>query len=160
MYLKLPQRSCASYMRREELKTICTATTLCDQISQMKSFRLNTDGTTKFQKKIGALAINEMAISVNDLTDGCTAVADVSMELEKLRTTARILGLPNPDSINWTLITTSTSDSASTQKRLNALVEKCRREDEFKFGAPQIKAFDLIENFCLMHLGINLRKAF
>lgn len=162
-HLQLPQHSCASYMRREELHTICTAhsaTTLCD--NSIKSLHLNTDGTTKCQKKLGALAINGITISVNELTDGSasTAIADVSKELEKLRNTAHILGLPNPDSINWTIIATSTSDSAATQKHFNVLVEKCRMEDEAKFGTPQMEAFELLENFCSMHLGINLRKAF
>ena len=42
--LKLPQRSCASYMRREEMKTICSAhnaAILCDQSNQKKPFHLN-----------------------------------------------------------------------------------------------------------------------
>ena len=54
----------------------------------------------------------------------------------------------------------STSDSASTQKRVNKLIEECREEDEANFGPVMIETVDLIENFCSRHLGVNLRKAF
>ena len=71
-----------------------------------------------------------------------------------------MLDLPNPKSINWTLVVSSTSDSASTQKRLNKLIEEQRKRDEEKFGPATIETIDLIETFCSMHLGVNLRKAF
>ena len=163
--LKLPQRACADYMRREELRTISNAhkaTILCEQAAACKGFLMNTDGTTKAQRKIGGVAVNDMVISVNELADGTaeSAVADVSREFEKLRRTAHALGLPNPNSINWTLLVASTSDSASTQKRINRLIEQCREEDEIKFGPATIETVDLIETFCSMHLGVNLRKAF
>ena len=87
-------------------------------------------------------------------------IEDVSREFEKLRETAHALKLPNADKINWTLIASSTSDSASTQKRFNKLAEEKRAEDEVKFGKASPEAFELVENFCSMHLGINLRKAF
>ena len=161
--LKLPQRACADYMRREELKTISNAhkaTVLSDATN--KGFLMNTDGTTKFQKKLGGVAINNMVLSVNELPDGAaeSVIADVSRELEKLRKTAYALGMPNPNSINWTLLVASTSDSASTQKRINKLIEECREEDEAKYGCASIETVELVENFCSMHLGVNLRKAF
>ena len=68
--------------------------------------------------------------------------------------------MPNPDSINWTMIATSTSDSAATQKRLNKLIEEYRDTDEKRFGPATVKAIDLIENFCSMHLAVNLCKEF
>ena len=106
--------------------------------------------------------VNDMVLSVNEIADGTavTAVADISNELEKLRKTAHALGLPSPDSINWTLIVSSTSDSAATQKRINKLIEERRQTDEERFGCATIETFDLVENFCSMHLGVNLRKAF
>ena len=164
-HLKLPQRACAGYMRREEMKTISSAhkaTVLCEHATGNKGFRLNTDGTTKAQKTLGGLAINDMVVSVNELPDGTakSAITDVSRELEKLRETAHALDMPNPDSINWTLLVSSTSDSASTQKRLNKLIEECREADEKVFGPATLQTVDLIENFCAMHLGVNLRKAF
>lgn len=39
-------------------------------------------------------------------------------------------------------------------------MECCRETDEQKFGPPTLETIDLIQNFCCMHLGINLRKAF
>ena len=162
--LKLPQRTCADYMRREELKTISNAhkaTVLCEHATN-KGFSINTDGTTKFQKKIGGVVVNNMVVSVNELPDGTaeSAIADVSREFEKLHQTAHALGMPNPNSINWTLLVALTSDSASTKKRINKLIEQCREEDEAKYGPATIETVELVENFCSMHLGINLRKAF
>ena len=163
--LQLPKRSCASYMRREELKTISNAhksTVLSEQAAQGGGFHLNTDGTTKAQKKIGGVVINDTVVSVNELPDGTamSAINDISRELEKLRKTAHDLGLPNPNSINWTLLLSSTSDSASTQKRINKLIEECRKADEERFGPATQETLDLVRNFCSMHLGVNLRKAF
>ena len=162
---KLPQRTCASYMRREELKTISDAhkaTTLCSHSANSRGVFLNTDGTTKQQKKLGGVVANNMVLSVNELSDGTAAssVTDISTEFEKLRKAAHALGLPNPNSINWTLVVSSTSDSASTQKRVNQLIEECRQVDEEKFGCATIETLDVIETFCSMHLGVNLRKAF
>lgn len=89
--LKLPQRSCADYMRKCELTAIRNAhkaTVLCESASEstFKGFRLNTDGTTKRQKKIGAVGIDDLVISVYELPDGSadSAINDVSRELETL----------------------------------------------------------------------------
>ena len=103
-----------------------------------------------------------MTISVNELSDGSAdqVVADISKEFATLRNIAHALNLPNADRINWTMITSSTSDSASTQKRLNTLIHKCRESDEKEFGKATIDTIDLIESFCSMHLGVNLRNAF
>lgn len=48
--LKLPQKTCASYMCREELKIISNAhkaTALCSHSANGRGIFLNTDGTTK-----------------------------------------------------------------------------------------------------------------
>jgi hypothetical protein len=84
---------------------------------------------------LGGVAINDTVISVNELSDGkaVTTVADISSELEKLRRIAHELKIPNADSINWTLIVSSNSDSAAMQKKLNRLIEE-RRKEEVKFG--------------------------
>ena len=163
--LSQPQRTCSSYMRKEELKVIGDAqkaTKLCDPALMNQGFHLNSDGTTKHLKKLGAVAINSMAISTNELPDGTadSVIDDVSKELKRLRDIARKLKLPNPDSINWTMIVSSTSDSAATQKRLNKLIEERREADEKQFGPVAATSIDLIENFCSMHLAVNLRKAF
>ena len=44
---------------------------------------------------------------------------DISREFERLQHAATVLGLPNPNSINWTLVVSSTSDSAANQKRID-----------------------------------------
>ena len=51
--IKLPSEGCASYMRRQELTTISMvhkATSIIEQVP-MGSLHLNSDGTTKSQKK-------------------------------------------------------------------------------------------------------------
>ena len=167
--LKLPKKSCASYMRKDELKSICDAhkaTVICeDYVAKQKRLHLNTDGTTKHQKKLGGVVVSDMVLSVNELADGraTSAIDDISKEFEKLRITAQALGLSNANSINWTLIKSATSDSASTQKKMNKLIKRRRQEDEDKYGnsiAISSDVIDLIQNFCSMHLGVNLRKLF
>ena len=67
---------------------------------------MNSDGTTKGQRKLRGFAINSTNISVNELSD-CSAdkvVVDVSYELETLCNTAHALKLSNADSINQTVI--------------------------------------------------------
>ena len=163
--LKLPQRACADYMRRDELETVSSAhkaMILCEQAANKQGFYMNTDGTTKLQRKLGGIGINNMVISVNELPDGSAAsiIDDVSHELEKLRKIAHELGMPNANSINWTLITASTSDSAASQKKFNKLVEECRERDAQIFEPATVKTVELVESICSMHLGVNLRKAF
>ena len=162
--LQLPGESCALYMRREELTTLNLAhkaTCLLEQ-TQSGSMNLNSDGTTKSQKKIQGAALNDIIISVNEVPDGSadSMISDISQELKKLREIAHALRLPNADKINWTLIQSSSSDSAATQKRFNKLLKKKRQEDREKFGPVCPEALELVENFCCMHLGVNLRKAF
>ena len=161
--LRLPGESCASYMRREELTTVNLAHNAASLL-QSDSLNLNCDGTTLSQKKLQGAAINGTVLSVNEIPDGSaeSMIADISKELQKLRDIAHALNLPNADKINWTLITSSSSDSASTQKKFNKLIEERREEDNERFGPagdyPDIT--ELVENFCSMHLGVNLRKAF
>ena len=161
--LKLPGESCASYMRREELTTVNLAHN-STKLAESDCLHLNCDGTTLYQKKLQGAAINRIVLSVNEVADGSSdsMIADISRELQKLRDVAHALRLPNADKINWTIIRSSSSDSASTQKRFNKLVEERIEEDYVRFGpvsdCPDLK--ELVENFCCMHLAVNLRKAF
>ena len=103
--LRLPKKSCASYMRNEEFKTICDAhkaTVLCSDSGKSKGINLNTDGTTKQQRKLGGVVANGIVLGVNELPDGkaISAIEDISKEFEKLRKIAQMLDLPNPNSIN------------------------------------------------------------
>ena len=67
-----------------------------------KQLHLNTDGTTKNQKKLGGVVANDLVLAVNELQDGsaASAVEDISREFERLRYAATVLGLPNLNSIN------------------------------------------------------------
>lgn len=142
-------------MRKDGLKTVMpTKQNFSVKVLGMGSER---SGTTKGQRKIGAVAINDMVVAVNELPDGTSssAVDDISRELKVLRETARALAMPNADSINWPLLVSSTSDSASTQKNLtSSLKNPGIMIMNFLDQPVQLK-----ENFCAMHLGINLRKA-
>ena len=91
-------------MRREELKSVSMihkATVISEHANQ-GMLHVNTDGTTKNQKKLGVVALNGMVVSVNELPDGTatSTIEDVSKELKKLREIALTLGMPNASSIN------------------------------------------------------------
>ena len=60
----------------------------------------------------------------------------------------------------FVILLASTLDSASTQRQFNKLIDEFRVADENLFGPAPSKTVELIENFCSMHLGINLPKAF
>ena len=159
--LELPRERCAGYMWREELRTVSMAHKAYT-LAETKSLSLNSDGTTKFQKKLGGVAVNGMVLCLSEVPDGSaqSMIEQVSLELEKLRDIAHALNLCDPQKINWTLFTSSTSDSASTQKKFNRLVEQYRERDEETYGPPSFEAIELVENLCAMHLGSNLQKAF
>ena len=130
-------------MRRQELTTlnmVHKATSILEQ-AEKGPLHLNSDGTTKSQRKLEGVAINGMVLSVNEVSDGSAdcMVEDISRELQMLRDVAHALSMPNADKLNWTLIVSSSSDSASTQKRFNKLVEQQREEDERKFGTNDPK---------------------
>ena len=159
--LELPGERCAGYMRREELRTVSIAHKAYI-VAESESLSLNSDGTTKFQKKLGGVAVNGMVLCLNEVPDGSadSMIEQVSQELEKIRDIAYALNICHPEKINWTLFTSSTSDSAFTQKKFNRLVEQNRERDEEKYGPSSFEAIKLVENLCAMHLGSNLRKAF
>ena len=55
------------------------AITIAEQ-AQAGSLYLNSDGTTKFQKKIDGVALNGIVVSVNEIPDGSadSIVEDIS----------------------------------------------------------------------------------
>ena len=124
--LQLPSEACASYMRKQELTTINMVHKATTILESGRSLHLNTDGTTKSQKKLEGAAVNGLVLSVNEVSDGSadSMIHDISRELEMLRNVAHALNMPNADKLNWTLIISSSSDSASTQKRFNKLLEQ------------------------------------
>ena len=101
-------------------------------------------------EEIAGAAINGTVLSVNEIPDGITdsMIADISHELNKLRNIAHALNLPNADKINWTLIMSSSSDSASTHRRFNKMDEEKREEDKELYGqageCPNLT--ELVEN--------------
>ena len=115
--IKLPHSRCAGYMRKEELKTISMAHKAFT-VTESQALNLNTDGTTKNQKKIDGVAVNGMVLSLNEVPDGTadSVIDDIEKELGKLREIACLLQLRNPEKINWTLFVSSTSDSAASQE--------------------------------------------
>ena len=87
--LRLPNEGCAGYMRRQELNTISMAhkaTAITEQITASGQLHLNSDGTTKSQKKIQGVAINGLTVSVNEVFDGSAdrIIKDISKKLEQL----------------------------------------------------------------------------
>lgn len=114
--LKIPEKSCASYMRINELTPIIEAHK-ARIFYNTESLYINSDGTTLQQKKIGGTLANWIVLSVNELADGkaVSMVEDISNEFKKIQRVAELLKLPNSNSINWILVKASTSDSASTQ---------------------------------------------
>ena len=162
--LKLPKKTCASDMRKAELHIINNAHKAHVICKEGDGIHLNTDGTTKHQRKLGGVIGNDVVVCINELPDGkaMSIIEDISREFEKIRRMAAMLNLPIANSINWTMVKSATSDSASTQKCFNKLIEEKRRSDKEKFGPATctVEALDLVETFCSMHLGVNLRKAF
>ena len=160
--IALPKASTANYMRKEELKTVGDvhkATELC----KAGTIHLNTDGTTLGQHKIAAACANELVLSVSEVPNGSAeeVAKNISKELERLRNIAHEIGLENADSINWSLVVSSTSDCAATQKKINKVAQMQKNEDLKQFGYTSVDAgTEIISNFCAMHLGINLRHAF
>ena len=149
--LILPKRSCADYMRKCELATVSSA----HKATVFSECKLQTDGTTKHQKKIGGIGINGMVVSVNEW-----------FSVSKPRIRNHLGSAPGlyvaylcTMFVCELTFTSSTSDSAATQKRFNKLIESCR-DDEARFGTAIPETLEIVESFCSMHLGVNLRQAF
>ena len=87
-------------MRRQELNTISMAhkvTAITEQIAATGQLQLNSDGTTKSQRKIQGVAINGLTVSVNEISDGSAnrTIENISEELEQLRNFANALHMPH-----------------------------------------------------------------
>lgn len=101
-------------------------------------------------------------ISVSEIPDGKadTVIDDIDQQFKKLRRIADQLGISNSSTLNWSMICPSTSDSASTQKRINDLLEQRKEEDCKVLPNANQERLEIVRIFCAMHLGVNLRKAF
>ena len=145
--LRLPGKSCAAYMRSDEMPTISSVQKATELI-QAQQWHLNSDGTTLQQQKKVAFLINGLVCGVHDVHDGSSQVAfdALKSELVKIGKIASET-LPEENSkLDVTRIVSSTSDAASTQKRFTHLLEEYTGKK-------------VVDNKCSMHLGVNLRLA-
>ena len=145
--LRLPGKSCAAYMRRQEMPTISRAHK-ANELLKEDGWLLNSDGTTLMQQKKVAFLINGIVFGVHDVPDGasqCTLDA-LKAELAKTSSVAAEAFPGSNQDLKIDHIVSSTSDSASTQTKLTHLLEK-------------ETGHEIIENKCAMHLGVNLRAA-
>ena len=149
--LKLPGKSCANYMRSQEMPTVSRAHKAA-MIAAVSDLHLNTDGTTlQQQKKVSAVA-SGIVLGVQNVADGTakTALTSVEEELQKVATIAADIGI-SPEEISLSKVVSSTSDGAATQTKFNKLLQEKMKENG--------KSGKLISNKCSMHLGVNLRVA-
>ena len=95
--LLLPQERCAVYMRREELQTVSMAHKAYT-VAESDTLDVNSDGTTKFEKKIAGVSVNGMVLCLTEVPDGSadSVIKEISSELSKLRTIAVMLDIQKP----------------------------------------------------------------
>ena len=159
--LHLPKSSLAAKMRSQELPTISKAHQ-AHLLAETSTYHLNSDGTTLNQKKVEGMLVNGIVLGVNDVVDGSakSAVEELEVVLSNIRDTAQVLEVPGAQSIGWSLVQSSMSDQASTQKLFNKLVEEKVQEERVQLGEnTQDEGKQVLELFCGMHLGVNLRTA-
>lgn len=70
-------------------------------LANAKEMHMNTDGTTLNQRKVNALAINNICLSVGEVPDGTadSVLAHVDSELKRLRESAQMLNIPDAETI-------------------------------------------------------------
>ena len=100
-------------------------------------------------------------MGVQEVSDGTseTMIKGLDKQVTQLRNIAKELEIPNANSINWSLIVSSTSDGASTQTKLKRLLQELRARDQEQFGPENASLKVIVTNKCGMHLGVNIRKA-
>ena len=136
--VRLPKKSCASYMRSQEMPTL-SLMHKSSQLSRSDKRHLNSDGTTLHQVKKVAFLINGIVLGISDVADGSSQTA-LREELQKL---------DGVEADDIKRIVSSTSDGAATQSMLNRLLEVNTMKEQRS----------IVENKCAMHLGVNLRQA-
>ena len=160
--LKLPKRTLAREMRSSELPTVAKAHEAA-ALSQMHNIHVHSDGTTLNQKKVQGYLLGGVTIGVTDVADGTalTAVEELDRLLHSIKEVGQELGLSNAEKVGWSLIQSLMSDQASTQKAFNTLVkervEAERTAHPNTSPDPDSLGKEVLETFCGMHLGVNLR---
>ena len=116
--LRLPGKSCASYMRSSEVSVLSTMHKAAE-LSKQPEWHLNSDGTTLNQTKKVAFLINDLVLGVRDVSDGSaqTTLDALKAELCKLsiETESDTKAIQN--------IVSSMSDGVSTQAKFNDLLQ-------------------------------------
>ena len=145
--LQLPSASTARYMRRKELPTVSCAQK-ASTLANTEALHINSDGTTLHQRKIAGALVNGMVLGVHTVPDGSanSALNAITEEFTKVKQVGAELQVPTAN-ITLKNVVASTSDGASTQTKLNKLLQQSH-------SLP-----NLVENKCAMHLGVNLRVA-
>ncbi len=125
------------------------------------SLDLNSDGTTFNQKKVQGFLINGLTLGVSDVSDGSAQAVIDSLDWLVIREVGKKLGIRGADGIGWRLVSSVMSDQASTQKAFNRLVKERADLEQQQSGSldPNDGAQQMLETFCGMHLGVNLRTA-
>ena len=160
--LKLPKTSLASKMRSCELPTVSKAHQ-ASILSQTENYHVNSDGTTYNQKKVQGFLINGLTLGVADVSDGTAqaAIDSLDWQFKIIREVGKDLGIEGADTIGWRLIHSIMSDQASTQKAFNRLVKDRADLETQERGLLETneRGRSILETFCGMHLGVNLRTA-
>ena len=129
----------------------------------MESYHVNSDGTMLNQKKVQGYLVNGVTIGVTEVVDGksLTAVEEVERLLASIREVGKELGISGVEKVGWSLINSLMSDQASTQKAFNTLVnERAGKERNATLNpCDHYEGREVLEMFCGMHLGVNLRTA-
>ena len=134
-------------MCREELPTVSRAQK-ASTLANTEALHINSDGTTLHQRKIAGALVNGMVFGVHTVPDGSanSALNAITEEFTKVKQVGAELQVPTAN-ITLKNVVASTSDWASTQTKLNKLLQQSH-------SLP-----NLVENKCAMHLGGNLRVA-
>ena len=154
--LKLPRRSLAREMRSSEMPTVAKAHEAV-ALSQMESCHVNSDGTTLNQKKIQGYLVGGVTIGVTNVTDGTalTAVEELDRLLHTIREVGQELGISQADKIGWSV--PDVRPSINTE----GIQCPCEGEEQHERNPDTTIPTDLgkevLETFCGMHLGVNLR---
>ena len=93
---------------------------MAHQVSKADRLYLNSDGTTKNQRKVNATAFNGVVISVNEVPDGKadTIIADIDSQLKKLRSFAE------NEMLNWSIIIQERNFKEQVKLRKKLLMQK------------------------------------
>ena len=125
-------------------------------LAASRSNVLGSDGTTLNQRKVQG---TRLTLGVEPVADG--SAKSLEEQLDKTLTTIRDVGseleIPDYKNIGWGLITTIMSDQASSQKAFNRMIKDKIEEETVRDGRSN--SGELVETYCGMHVGVNLRAA-